>query len=47
MAYVDFDGAEALAAAEPHTAIDEAFLRRYCPNLIKAMDRIDDWLDRV
>jgi aspartate aminotransferase len=45
LAYVDFDGAAALAAAGPETAIDHAFLQAYCPNLLAAMERIRDWLD--
>jgi aspartate aminotransferase len=44
MAYVDFDGAAALAAADPGAAIHDEFLQTYCPNLLAAMDRIQDWL---
>ena len=35
MAYVDFDGAASL---------DAAFLRRYCPRVTEAMDRVAQWL---
>lgn len=43
LAYVDFDGAEALAAAGP--ALDEAWLRRHCPRVVDGINRICDWLD--
>ena len=47
MAYVDFDGAHVLAAAEtlgPNQALDDAFLRRHCPRVTDAMDRVTTWL---
>lgn len=47
MAYVDFDGARALAAAEvlrPDEAIDDAFLQTHCPKVLAAMDRLVNWL---
>lgn len=42
LAYVDFDGGPALAAAE--TDPDEAFLRVYCPAVVTATRRLADWL---
>ena len=48
IAYVDFDGARALAAAEtiPATdALDEPFLRAYCGQVLEAVDRISAWLE--
>jgi len=47
MAYVDFDGAAALAAAEADIPIDQAFLQAHCPNLLQAMDRVAEWLDQA
>ena len=47
MAYVDFDGAAALAAADardPTEELDETFLREYCPRVTTAMDRVTNWL---
>jgi aspartate/methionine/tyrosine aminotransferase len=47
IAFVDFDGREALRAAEEEYAereIDDAFFRKYCPNLDKAFSRLVDWL---
>jgi aspartate aminotransferase len=47
LAYVDFDGARALAAAEATPAaepLDDAFLRTYCNGTLRAADRIADWL---
>lgn len=48
MAYVDFDGTKALAAAEtlPQDAeIDDGFLETYCGNVLLAVDRLRDWLE--
>ena len=48
LAYVDFDGASALnaaAARRPDGELDEAFLRRYCPKVTEAVDRIVAWVN--
>lgn len=48
IAYVDFDGARALAAVEqlpPDSLLDEGFLRSNCPLVLEAVDRIGAWLD--
>ena len=50
IAYVDFDGARALAAAErvvPHEELDLAFLNTYCPNVVIATDKICQWVQNV
>ncbi len=47
MAYVDFDGARALAAAEvlrPDEAIDDAFLESHCRKVMTAVDRLVEWI---
>ena len=47
IAYVDFDGAAALAAAAarpPGHDIDQAFLRQYCADTLTAVDRLCLWL---
>jgi aspartate aminotransferase len=47
IAYVDFDGAQALAAAEvlPHDqALDHNFSHKYLGNVLRAIDRLCDWL---
>lgn len=48
LAYVDFDGGDALAAlaelpddAEP----DEAFLRAHCPKVVTALERVCHWVE--
>jgi aspartate aminotransferase len=49
LAYVDFDGARVLAAAEqlaPESRIRESFLRAYCAPMMNAIDRICAWVDR-
>ncbi len=45
LAYVDFDGATALQAAEENILMDEVFLQQYCPNVIAAAERIKTWLE--
>jgi aspartate aminotransferase len=47
LAYVDFDGARALAASAqiPLTELlDDAFLGEYCGNVLEAVERLCDWL---
>jgi aspartate aminotransferase len=47
LAYVDFDGARALAAAQqfgPDDALDEDFLRTWCPSVTAAIDQLGEWL---
>lgn len=49
LAYVDFDGARALTAAEQlglDNEIDEAFLEAHCENVVQATERICAWLER-
>ena len=49
LAYVNFDGARALAGAEvlpKNEPVDEEFLRTYCANVMTATERIADWLNR-
>jgi aspartate aminotransferase len=47
LAYVDFDGARALAAAEtllPDEAITEDFINTYCSHMLEGTIKIIDWL---
>jgi aspartate aminotransferase len=47
IAYVDFDGARALAAAEvlpKDRPLDEAFLQTYCVQVVTAIERLCEWL---
>lgn len=47
MAFVDFDGARALAAVEQKPGgepVDEKFLREYCGKVLTAIDVLIDWL---
>ncbi len=45
IAYVDFDGEQALAAAyEIKDDINESFLRKYCANTVTAVDKICEWV---
>jgi aspartate aminotransferase len=47
LAYVDFDGARALAGAEamsPHEPIEESFIGEFCPKIVAAVELIGDWL---
>jgi aspartate aminotransferase len=43
LAYVDFDGATALAHAHEET-IDEAFVRRHCSRVTDAIERMAQWV---
>ncbi len=48
IAYVDFDGARALAASRqtpPDRDLDETFLRTYCRSSVEAVDLICAWLE--
>jgi aspartate aminotransferase len=48
LAYVDFDGARAMAAAIQvpyHKDLDEEFLRYYCSAPLTAVERICDWIE--
>jgi aspartate aminotransferase len=50
LAYVDFDGAETMRAADAlpkEAALDEAFLRRYCSRVIEGIDRLHAWLSSM
>ncbi|HXV77753.1 MAG TPA: aminotransferase class I/II-fold pyridoxal phosphate-dependent enzyme [Candidatus Polarisedimenticolaceae bacterium] len=47
LAYVDFDGARALAALEAETQagpLDDSFLRSHCARILEAIDRVTEWL---
>lgn len=47
LAYVDFDGARAIAASEQipgATPLDAAFLQTYCPSVVTGVDRLVDWI---
>lgn len=47
LAYVDFDGARTLVAAQqiPHDReLDRAFLEHYCPNVINAISTMCRWV---
>lgn len=48
LAYVDFDGARALVAAQqtaPGKELDKAFLELYCPNVVHAMQILGSWIE--
>jgi aspartate aminotransferase len=45
LAYVDFDGGDALAAAEGIDGeLDEEFLRAWCARTVEAVERICGWV---
>ena len=50
LAYVDFDGTEAMRAADAlpkEEALDEAFLRLYCSRVTDGVDRLHRWLSSI
>jgi aspartate aminotransferase len=44
LALVDFDGRSALAGLPAGEVPDAAWLRRHCPSVTKALDRLCDWV---
>jgi len=47
IAYVDFDGAEALSASQEapgEEELDDAFLSRHCGRVLEAVDRLCEWV---
>ncbi len=49
LAYVNFDGAEAIVAAQQipkDTALEPDFVARHCRDTLEAIDRVCDWLSR-
>ena len=45
IAYVDFDGTAALAAADgTDQAVDDRFVRTHCPRMVMAIERLCEWL---
>lgn len=47
LAFVDFDGGEALANYPGDGGLDEAYLQRYCGKTLAAVDRIAAWLQAL
>ncbi len=50
MAYVDFDGKEALEAAgkmDNNKPLDPNFVKTYCPRLVEAFDKLCGWLQNL
>jgi len=48
LAYVDIDGVAAMEAAlkiNSKDEIDDGFLQNYCPNVLKAITLITDWVN--
>jgi aspartate aminotransferase len=43
IAYVDFDGARAMAAYDARSGEDEAVVDRHCSSVLEAIDRIAAW----
>ncbi len=43
LSYVNFDGTAALQAAEAGETVDEAFIRRHCPDSVEAFERMANW----
>jgi aspartate aminotransferase len=42
LSYVNFDGRKAINAAT-NEEVDETFIKKYCPDTLKAMEEIADW----
>ncbi len=49
LAYVDFDGAKALAASETietEQCLNEGFVRQHCGRVVEAVDRLCEWIQQ-
>lgn len=46
LAYVDFDGGRAIAAAEACAELDSAFLEEHCPSVVQAIRHLAEWLQQ-
>jgi hypothetical protein len=46
LAYVDFDGAQALEAAGPDTELNADWIKRVCPNVFEGINRLCHWISR-
>ncbi len=44
LAYVDFDGAAALAACAGHVAVDDRFLETWCGRVLEAVELVTAWI---
>gem|GEM_PF-5059197 len=44
IAYVDFDGASVLKALADGETADTEFLRKYCPKVMTAIDRMAEFI---
>ena len=49
LSYVDFDGGQALKGASEilNQPLDDKFVRQYCPKMVTALDRLENWLGRL
>jgi hypothetical protein len=50
LAYVDFDGKMVLNKAMTEydsTPIDEDFLKKYCSKMLEALDKLENWLEKL
>ena len=45
LAYVTFDGSEALEAADG--SVDDSFLGKYCPKVVEGIDRLTKWAEAL
>tara|TARA_B100001123_G_C15338220_1_gene1033699 strand:- start:1258 stop:1461 length:204 start_codon:yes stop_codon:yes gene_type:complete len=45
IAFVDFDGKEALKLANNQLSLSDDFLKKACPKIIKGINKICDWID--
>ena len=44
LAFVDFDGADALAAVARGETVNAAFVRRHCASVLAAIEQLEAWM---
>lgn len=46
LAFVDFDGKEAMTAYHNGEKIDEKFLQKYCMNVVDGINQLKEWVKK-
>ena len=46
IAFVDFDGKQALDLANNQSRLSEEFLKKACPNIVNGINELKDWISK-
>ena len=47
LSFTDFDGYNFMSKIDLDTNIDEDLIKKYAPNIIEGISRINDWVEKV